>query len=126
VGKRYTDAHLRRQGYKLAAVFPYKLPDGAKLYEERRYELCDGIAPTKDRERKTCRFCHAVNGVELFDTAPRCIIYNWPAIMRTGPDATVHITEGASKSAPLNTAGLLATAVAYHKWVPECVNALAG
>jgi hypothetical protein len=125
-GKRYSDAHLLRQGYKLAAVFPYDMPDGTKLYEERRYELRDGIVPTKDLERKTCRFCHSVNGVDLFDTGPRRIVYNWPAIMRAGPDATVHITEGASKSAPLNSAGLLATAVAYHQWVPECISALAG
>jgi hypothetical protein len=46
--------------------------------------------------------------------------------MRAGPNATVHITEGASKSAPLSAAGLLATAVPYHKWEPECVSALAG
>jgi DNA polymerase len=125
-GKPYTDAHLRGQGYVLAKVFPYELPDGTKLYEERRYELRTGITPTKERPRKTSRFCHTVNGADLFDTAPRRIIYNWPAIMRAGLDAIVHITEGANKSAPLNAAGLLATAVAYHKWEPECVSALAG
>ena len=125
-GKRYTDAHLRTRGYQLASVFPYELPDGTKLYEERRYELWAGITPTKERPRKTCRFCHTVNGVDLFDTGPRRIIYNWPAIMRAGPGTTVHITEGANKSAPLNAAGLLATAVAYHQWTSECVAALAG
>jgi DNA polymerase bacteriophage-type len=125
-GKPYTDAHLRRQGYQLACSFPYELPDGTKLYEERRYELRAGIAPTKERPRKTCRFCHVVDGITLFDTGRRRIIFNWPAIMRAGPDAVVHITEGANKSAALNKAGLLATAVAYHQWVPECVAALAG
>jgi RecA-family ATPase len=117
---------LRRQGYQLAAVFPFELPDGAKLYEERRYELHAGITPTEQRPRKTCRFCHGVGGVTLFDTGSRRIIYNWPAIMRAGPGATVHVAEGANKSAALNAAGLLATAVAYHKWEPECVSALAG
>jgi hypothetical protein len=67
-----------------------------------------------------------VNGVVLFDTGPRRVVYNWPTIMRAGPDAVVHITEGANKSAALNAAGLLATAVAYHKWEPECISALAG
>ena len=125
-GKPYTDRHLRRQGYQLARTFVYELPDGTALYEERRYELRAGIEPTKERPRKTCRFCHCVGGVDLFDTGSRRIIYNWPAIMRDGPDAVVHITEGANKSAALNAAGLLATAVAYHKWEPECVSALAG
>jgi DNA polymerase len=125
-GKPYTDAHLRRQGYQFARSFVYALPDGSKLYEERRYELRAELEATEKRPRKTCRFCHVVNGVALFDTGPRRIIYNWPAIMRAGPDATVHITEGANKSAPLNAAGLLATAVAYHQWAPECVSALTG
>jgi RecA-family ATPase len=125
-GKPYTDAHLLAQGYQPASVRPYELPDGIKLYEERRYELRADIAPTEKKPRKTCRFCHLVNGATLFDTGPRRIIYNWPAILRAGPGATVHITEGANKSAALNAAGLLATAVAYHKWVPECIDALAG
>lgn len=125
-GKAYTDAHLRARGYQFARAFPFELPDGTKLYEERRYELRAGVTPTEELERKTCRFCHVDAGVTRFDTGPRRIIYNWPAIMRAGPGATVHITEGASKSAPLNAAGLLATAVAYHKWEPECVAALAG
>ena len=42
------------------------------------------------------------------------------------PGAVVHITEGANKSADLNEAGHVATAVAYHQWTPECINALAG
>jgi hypothetical protein len=125
-GEPYIDAHLRGKGYVLAKVFPYELPDGTKLYEERRYELRPGITPTKERPHKTSRFCNTVNGADLFDTGPRRIIYNWPAIMRAGPDATVHVTEGANKSASLNAAGLLATAVAYHQWTPECVAALAG
>ena len=125
-GKPYTDAHLRAQGYQLANTFPYELPDGTGLYEECRYELRAGITATEKRPRKTCRFRHVVDGVARFDTGPRRIIYNWPAIMRAGPSATVHITEGANKSAPLNAAGLLATAIAYHKWEPECINALAG
>ena len=125
-GKPYTDAHLRRQGYALANTFPYELPDGTKLYEERRYELRANITPSEERPRKTCRFCHTVDGDDRFDTGPRRIIYNWPAIMRAGPGATVHITEGANKSAALNAVGLLATAVAYHKWEPECVAGLAG
>jgi DNA polymerase bacteriophage-type len=125
-GKPYTDAHLRARGYRLACTFPYELPDNTALYEERRYELRAGITPSADRPRKTCRFCHVVDGAARFDTGPRRIVYNWPAIMRAGPGATVHITEGANKSAALNAAGLLATAVAYHKWEPECVSALAG
>jgi AAA domain len=125
-GKPYTDAHLQAQGYQFSRAFPYELPDGTELYQERRYELRDGVTPTAERPSKTCRFCHVAAGVVRFDTGPRRIIYNWPAIMRAGPGATVHITEGANKSAALNAAGLLATAVAYHKWEPECVGALAG
>jgi hypothetical protein len=125
-GKPFSDAHLRRQGYQLARIFPYCLPDGVKLYEECRYELPPGVVPSKNRPRKTSRFRRIESGSEIFGTGLRRILYNWPEIMRAGPGATVHITEGANKSAALNEAGLLATAVAHHQWPSECVDALAG
>jgi hypothetical protein len=115
-GKPYTDGHLQGQGYVLAKVFPYQLPDGTKLYEERRYELRPAIAPTTQRPHKACRFSHTVDGAARFDTGPRRIIYNWPAIMRAGPDAIVHIPRaptnrqrstppGFSPLRPLTTSG---------------------
>ena len=112
-GKPFTDAHLLAQGYRLARVFTYELPDGTPLFYENRYELRPEIAPTKEQPHKTLRFRHVVNGASLFDTGPRRIIYNWPAIMRAGPGASVFVTEGANKSEPLNAKGLLATAAPY-------------
>jgi DNA polymerase I-like protein with 3'-5' exonuclease and polymerase domains len=119
-------AALLAKGYHLARTFPFALPDGRELYYEDRFELRAGIAPTKECPHKTSRFWHASNGQALSGTGPRRIIFNWPAIMAAGPGSVVHVTEGANKSAPLNAAGLLATAAAYHQWTPECVDALAG
>ena len=128
-GKPYgpVRAQLSMKGYALARTFAFMVPgETAPLFNEDRYELRPGIAPTKDLPRKTCRFWHTAGGRELIDTGPRRIIFNWPAIMAAGPGATVFITEGANKSTVLNGKGLLATAAPYHKWEPECVSALAG
>jgi DNA polymerase bacteriophage-type len=129
VGKPYapTRARLRAQGYRLARTFPFTVPGETEpCFYEDRYELRPEIAPTKQRPRKTHRFHHIANGQELNGTGPRRIVYNWPAIMRAGRNATVHITEGANKSEALIERGMLATAAPYHQWGPECVDALAG
>jgi DNA polymerase I-like protein with 3'-5' exonuclease and polymerase domains len=120
-------AALLAKGYRLARTFPFVVPAEIepRFYEDR-YELLARIAPRKERPRKTCRYWHRSNGQILCDTGPRRIIYNWPAIMAAGPGATVFITEGANKSAPLNEAQLLATAAPYHQWSAECAAALAG
>ena len=118
-------AGLLAKGYQVARMFAYTLPDGKELYYEDRYELRAGITPTKQRPRKTNRYCHYNDKRKLNGTGPRRIIYNWPAIMAAGPGVTVFITEGANKSEPLNQTGLLATAAPYHQWGPECIGALA-
>jgi hypothetical protein len=124
-GKPYAPirARLLAQGYRLAHSFEFKLPDGAVLFVEDRYELTalNGKLP-----HKTIRFRHAVNGRTFADTGPRRIVFNWPAIMVAGPGVTVFIVEGAYKATPLIAAGLLATAAPYHQWGPECSGALAG
>jgi hypothetical protein len=126
-GKSYkrVRAALQGSGYRIAASFNYCLPDGTVLFTEDRYELFDphrnsGLA------HKEYRFRHTVGGTEYSDTGPRRIIYNWPAIMKAGPGATVYVVEGPYKADTLIRAGLLATAAPYHQWVPECVEALAG
>jgi DNA polymerase I-like protein with 3'-5' exonuclease and polymerase domains/RecA-family ATPase len=127
-GKPYPPVRtaLLTKGYRITQTFPFTVPGATEpLFYEDRYELWAKITSTKQRPRKTCRFWHRDNGREFNGTGPRRIIYNWPAIMAAGPGATVFITEGANKSKPLNDAGLLAAAVPYHKWEPECVSALA-
>jgi AAA domain len=120
-------AALLAKGYRVTQAFSFTVPGATEpLFSEDRYELKPKLTPSKQRPRKECRFWHRGNGQELNGTGPRRIIYNWPAIMAAGPGAFVFITEGANKSKPLNDAGLLATAVPYHKWEPECVSALAG
>jgi hypothetical protein len=128
-GKPYgpVRAQLSMLGYQFARAFPFAVPGETEpLFYEDRYELRAGIKPTAQLPRKTCRFWHRAGGQDLCDTGLRRIIFNWPAIMAAGPGATVFITEGANKSAPLNEKGLLATAAPYHQWGPECVSALAG
>jgi DNA polymerase len=120
-------ARLLAKGYRVARTFAFTLPGGKELCFEDRYELRPEIAPSKDLPHKTSRFWHHNDsGEELNGTGPRRIIYNWSAIMAAGPGVTVYITEGANKSVPLIETGRLATAVPYHQWGPECVNALAG
>jgi DNA polymerase bacteriophage-type len=137
-GDRYSEAHtgkpyapvrarLLALGYRLTQTFSFTVPGETepRFYEDR-WELSPGITPTAERPRKTCRFRHRVNGQDHNDTGPRRVIYNWPAILRAGRGAIVFITEGANKSEALIAKGLLATAVPYHRWEPECVDALAG
>jgi hypothetical protein len=121
-GKPFNDAYLRRQGYRLAKAFDYTLPDGTLLYQQNRYELRDGILPTSKRPKK--RFLPHQG--DIFGAGLRRVIYNWPAVMRAGPGATVFVTEGEKNAEALIKAGLLATTVLSHKWTPECASALTG
>jgi hypothetical protein len=121
-GKPFDDGFMRRQGYRLAKVFDYTLPDGTVLYQQNRYELRDGIAPTSKRPKK--KFLPHQNG--NFGAGDRRVIYSWPAVMRAGPGSTVFVTEGEKNADALTKAGLLATTVLSHKWTPECAAALTG
>jgi DNA polymerase len=121
-GKPFNDAFMRTQGYRLAKVFDYTLPDGTVLYQQNRYELRDGIPPTSKRPRK--RFLPHQGGI--LGAGERKVIYNWPAIVRAGPGSTVFVTEGEKNADALINAGLLATTVLSHKWTPECAAALTG
>jgi hypothetical protein len=125
-GEPFNDAFLRRKGYQLAHVFDYTLADSALLYQQNRYELKGGIAPTKERPRKKFLPHRNVNGKNILGAGDRRVIYNWPAIMRAGPGSTVFAPEGENKAKALIDAGLLATTVISHKWTPECVAALTG
>jgi DNA polymerase I-like protein with 3'-5' exonuclease and polymerase domains len=118
---------LLSQGYRVTKTFPFTVPgEAAPRFYDDRYELKPELTPTKERPRKTSRFWRRVNDKRINGTGPRRVIFNWPAIMQAAPDATVHITEGANKSAALNGAGLIATAALYHQWGPECIAALTG
>jgi DNA polymerase len=127
-GKPYapTRKRLLMQGYEIARTFSYELPGGKTLYSEDRYELKPGIAPTEARPRKTSRFWHEVNGQAYNNTGPRRILFNWQMILGADHEAPIHITEGANKSLALIERGFIATAVAYHNWAPECIDALRG
>jgi DNA polymerase-1 len=122
----FDDLWLRRQGYLCARVYDYTLPDGTLLYQQNRYELQPGQAPTRHRPRKRFLPHRRVNGRAVFGAGNRQVIYNWPAIMRAGPGATVIVTEGEKNADALISAGILATTVLSHKWTPECVEALNG
>jgi DNA polymerase len=124
--KPFSDAHLRRQGYRLAHVFDYSLADGMLLYQHNRYELQPGIAPIEKKPRKRFLSHRSVNGKDVLGAGNRRVIFNWLAIMRAEPGSTVFVTEGELKAKVLIDAGLLATTVLSHKWTPECVAALTG
>jgi DNA polymerase I-like protein with 3'-5' exonuclease and polymerase domains len=125
-GEPFNDAYLYRKGYQLAHVFDYTLADGTLLYQQNRYELKNGITPTKKNPRKRFLAHRNVYGTYIFGAGDRRVVYNWPAIMRAGPGSTVFVTEGENKAKILIDAGLLATTVLSHKWTPECVAALTG
>jgi DNA polymerase bacteriophage-type len=122
----FNDSYLIRKGYSLARVFDYTLPDGTVLYRQNRYELRPGVAPTKKNPRKRFLPHRTVNGKEVFGADDRRVIYNWPAVMRAGPDSTVLITEGEANAKACIEKGLLATTVVSHKWTAECTAALTG
>jgi DNA polymerase I-like protein with 3'-5' exonuclease and polymerase domains len=122
----FDDRALTRQGYVLRHVYPYTLADGTVLYRQNRYELRSDLEPHKKRPPKRFLPHRSENGREVFGAGDRHVIYNWPAIMRAGPGATVIVTEGEKDADALIKAGLLATTVLSHKWAPECVTALAG
>ena len=121
-GEKFDDSFLRRQGYRLAKVYDYKLPDGTILYQQNRYELRDGIEPNRKRPRK--KFLPHRGAV--LGAGDRLVIYNWPSVVRAGPGSTVFITEGEKNADALIAAGWLATTVLSHKWTPECASALVG
>jgi DNA polymerase I-like protein with 3'-5' exonuclease and polymerase domains len=125
-GEPFNDAHVRAQGYQLADAFDYTLPDGTLLYRQNRYELHPQIAPNKKRPRKRFLVHRTVNGADVLGAGPRHVLYNWPAIMRAGPGATVLVPEGENKAKALIERGLLATTVLSHHWSPECVAGLTG
>lgn len=122
----FADSALLLQGYQFARAFDYTLPDGAVLYEQRRYELRADIPALKKRPRKRFLVRRQVNGAWVFGAGPRQVLFNWRAIMRAGPGSTIFVAEGESNAVALIKAGLLATTVLSHKWAPECVAALSG
>jgi DNA polymerase I-like protein with 3'-5' exonuclease and polymerase domains len=128
-GKPYAAERSRLQalGYMPPKEFPYALADGTVLFWEARFELLPSIAPTKEKPRKQVRIHHLANGQDVLGVGTeRRVIYNWGAVMRAGPGAVVLYTEGAPKSQALIDNGLLASAVAFHSWKPECVDAARG
>jgi hypothetical protein len=127
VDKPFDDALLLRRGYQLTRAFDYTLPDGTLLYQQRRYDLQNGIPPiVGKRPRKRFLIRRQVNGAWVFGSGSRRVLYNWPAIVRAGPGSTVLIPEGEGKVDDLTARGLLAASVVSHDWTAECVAALTG
>jgi hypothetical protein len=126
-GKPFDDAWLLRKGYQFVRAFDYTLPDGARLYQQRRYELLPAIPPIKGkRPRKRFLVRREINDAWVFGAGSRLVLYNWPAVMRAGPGATVFVPEGEGKVDDLSAHGLLAATIVSHKWAPECGAALTG
>ena len=126
-GKPFNDAFLLRKGYQFTRAFDYTLPDGTPLYQQRRYDLQNGIPPIADkRPRKRFLIRRQVNSAWVFGSGPRRVLYNWPAIVRAGPGSTVLIPEGEGKVDDLTARGLLAATVVSHDWTGECIAALSG
>ncbi len=122
-GERFNDSELIEKGWT-ATVYDYKLPDGTLLYQQNRYDPnaragVDGPAkkylPTRPDGKN-----------RVFGPGERRILYNWPAVIRAGPGATVLVAEGEKNADDLIKCGLLATTVISHKWSDECVAALTG
>jgi DNA polymerase I-like protein with 3'-5' exonuclease and polymerase domains len=122
----FDDTALIRQGYVLRHVYAYTLADGTVLYRQNRYELRPDLTPHKKRPRKRFLPHRSVDGREVLGAGDRQVIYNWPAVMRAGPGATMVVTEGEKNADALIKAGLLATTVLSHKWASECIAALTG
>jgi DNA polymerase I-like protein with 3'-5' exonuclease and polymerase domains len=128
-GKPYAAecTRLAARGYLPPKEFPYTLADGTLLFWEARFELKPGITPTKKQPRKQVRVHHLASGQDVLGAGTeRRVIYNWQAVMRAGPGATVCFTEGAPKSQALIDKGLLASAVAFHSWKSGCAEAVRG
>jgi hypothetical protein len=56
------ERRLLRRGYRFTRAFDYTLPDGTLLYQQRRYDLKEGIPAIKGRPAKTFRPCRQVKG----------------------------------------------------------------
>jgi AAA domain-containing protein len=122
-GERFDDGDLIANGWT-ATVYDYKLPDGTLLYQQNRYDplMRAGVdAPNKKYLPTRPDGKHRV-----FGPGQRRILYNWPAIIRAGPGATVFVTEGEKNADDLIKRNLLATTVISHEWREECVAALTG
>ncbi|MHC2318381.1 hypothetical protein ACVIHC_005427 [Bradyrhizobium diazoefficiens] len=133
-GERFDDSDLIANGWT-ATVYDYKLPDGTLLYQQNRYdpELRAGVdapskkyLPTRPDSRRKADGSHRLKNPRVFGPGERRILYNWSAIIRAGPGATVFVTEGEKNADDLIKRGLLATTVISHQWTDECVAALTG
>jgi hypothetical protein len=125
-GELFSDMWLLHRHYSCTRTFDYTLPDGTRLYEQRRYELHASIPSTKKRPRKRFLPRYPVNGEWFVGAGPRLVPYNWPALLRAGPGAVVFVPEGEGKVDALSAAGLLATTVVSHKWSAESIAAVTG
>jgi len=132
-GEPFKDEHLRRRGFT-STFFDYELPDGTLQYQSCRYDPTN--VPDVGAVKKRYLVRRPVNlatfdrnmniGACVFGAGRRRIIYNWQAVMRAGPGATVFVCEGEKNAADLVKRNLLATTVFSHEWTDECVAALTG
>jgi AAA domain-containing protein len=122
-GERFDDSELIANGWT-ATVYSYKLPDGTPLYQQNRYDPTEraGVDAPKKKYIPT----RPDGKHHIIGPGERRILYNWPAIIRAGPGATVFVTEGEKNADDLTKRGLLATTVVSHWWSDECIAALTG
>jgi hypothetical protein len=114
--KRFSDGHLTRQGYAVAAVYDYATPDGEILFQVVRYEG-EGLDKTFLQRRPDGR-----SGWLSGRGEP--ILYCWPELA-SRPSEPVYIVEGEKDADRLIAAGLLATTVPNGSW-PDDLSPLKG
>jgi putative DNA primase/helicase len=122
----FSDANLRRQGFKLVARYPYTRADGSVSYEKIRYEKPDPDEP-KGRE-KTFRFRHPDGNGGWYsgigDNTER-VLYRAQNIITASRDEDIYITEGEKACELLAAHNLLATCVATN-WTDVDLEPLRG
>lgn len=114
--KRFSDDHLIRQGYTIAAGYDYTNPDGKVLFQVVRYEG-EGLDKTFLQRRPDGR------GGWLSGRGEPTL-YKWQNLAARSSEA-VYVVEGEKDADNLAAVGLLATTVPNGSW-PEDLSPLKG
>lgn len=114
--KPFSDAHLLRGGYHVAATYPYTSMDGEVMFEVIRYEH-----PARP---KTFLQRHERDGRQWSGRPAEPMLYRAHELAQA-PDAHAYLVEGEKDADNLADLGLLATTVPNGAW-PEDLSLLHG